>query len=369
MKEKLQKIDKKLLIIGGSFLVLIIVIIFGSALLYNKVFYKRSYSEVETIMLEAAKSYLNENSEKLPASINSTITIPAETLINAEKMKSLESYLKEEENTCTGEVIITNINQKYRYASFLDCGKNKHKTIKFNDYIKENVQIVDNGSGLYNLNNELVYRGDNVNNYITFSDKTYRIVKITEEHPMIIYTEKTESTNWDDRYNIEKKDNSGINDYSVSRIRDHLNELYKGTTLISEENKLLVAAHNIGIGKRNNNDTDKTGSLENSLKIENQYIGLLQMNDYLNASADINCTTTTSPSCANYNYLSKYKYNWWTMTASTQNSYRVFRIGNNSTAEVTTTSNSGYVRPVLYLVKDLIYVSGDGSQENPYIVK
>ena len=101
--------------------------------------------------------------------------------------------------------------------------------------------------------------------------------------------------------------------------------------------------------------------------LENQFIGLLQMNDFLNASLDVNCTNTNNPSCSNYNYLSKYKYNWWTITASSANSYRVFRISSN--AEVTLASSSGYLRPVLYLTDDAIYVSGDGTKENPYIVK
>lgn len=368
MKEKLEKIDKKIWIMGGSFLILIIAIIFGGAFIYNNLFFKRSYEEVENIMIQASKNYLAKTPEKLPQNINDSISIPVSNLIDAEEMNTIESYLKEEENSCSGEVKVTNINQKYRYVAFIDCGKDK-KTIKFIDYIKENVKTTENGNGLYNLNNELVYRGDNVNNYIKFSGKTYRIVKFSEDHPVIIFTEKTDSTTWDDRYNVEKKDNSGINDYSVSRIREHLNNLYKGTTLVAEEDKLLVAAHNVGIGKRNSDDTDKTGYLENSVIIENQYISLLQMNDYLNASTDTNCTNTTSPSCINYNYLSKYKYNWWTATASSLNSYRVFRIGAKSNASVTLANSNGYVRPVLYLAKDAIYVSGDGTSENPYIIK
>lgn len=369
MKEKLQKIDKKIWIMIGAFIVLIIIILFGGAVIYNKFFYKRSYEEVENIMLEASKNYLTNNPEKLPQNINDSITIPVSNLVAEEEMDTIASYLKDEATTCRGEVKVTNINQKYRYAVFLDCGEDKHQTTKFIDYINENVPIVTSGNGLYNLNNELVYRGDNVNNYITFSGKTYRIVKISEEQPVIIYTEKMESTIWDNRYNIETEDNSGINDYSVSRIRDYLNNLYKETTLVAEEDKLLITAHNIGIGKRNNKDTDKTGYLENSILLEDQYIGLLQMNDYLNASIDTNCTTSTSPSCANYNYLSKYQYNWWTITANNLNSYRVFRIDASSKASVTSASNNAYLRPVFYLAKDTIYVSGNGTKDSPYIVK
>lgn len=369
MKENFKKTDKKIWIIGGTFLILIILIIFGGAFIYNKFFYKHSYEEVEKIMLDASKNYLAKNPEKLPQNVNDSISIPVSNLVAANEMNSIESYLKEEENSCSGEVKVTNINQKYRYVTFLNCG-DKKQTIKFIDYLNKNEQIVENGNGLYNLNNELVYRGDKVNNYITFSGNLYRIVKISQEHTVIIYTEKMDnSIIWDNRYNIEKSNNLGINDYSVSRIRDSLNELYKGTKLVADEDKLLVTAHNIGIGKRDNKDTDKTGYLENSIILENQYIGLLQMNDYLNASIDINCTSTTSRSCTNYNYLSKYKYNWWTITANSQNTYNVYRIGASSSASLASSNSSNYLRPVLYLAKDIIYVSGEGTSQNPYVIK
>ena len=369
MKEKLAKIDKKTKIMVVGFLILIIVILFGGAFVYNKFFYKRSLDEIEQIMLDSAKNHFEKYPNMLPQNINDSITITDSDLVATEEMNTIAEYLKDETSTCQGKVTVTNINGKYRYVVYLDCGQEKKRTQTFIDYIKENVPTTESGNGLYSLYNEIVYRGDNVNNYLKLSGKTYRIVKFSDDQTVIIYTEKQESTVWDDRYNTSKQDNSGINDYSVSRIRDYLNDLYKGNTFLSESDKLLAVAHTIGIGKRNNNDTDKSGSLENAAIMENQYIGLLQINDYLNASLDVNCTNTNSPSCANYNYLSKYKYNWWTTTASSANSYRVFRIKGSSTAEVANASSSAYIRPVLYLAKDAIYVSGDGTKENPYIVK
>lgn len=367
MKEKLEKIEKKRLLLAGGFLLLIIIILFGGAFVYNKFFYKRSYSEIEKIMLDASKEYFATRPNKLPKELNETITISDKDLVNSNNMNNIEEYLKDENSNCTGSVNVTNINGKYRYTSLLDCG-DSYQTKTLIDYINKNVSITTQNDGLYNLNDELVYRGENVNNYIKFSSNTYRIVKITNNQEIvIIYTEKSDSAIWDDRYNVEKDSNVGINNYSISRIKDQLQTLYEETNLISEENKLLVASHSIGIGKRTNTDTDKTGNLENSVTLENQYIGLLQMNDYLNASTDINCVNTISPSCENYNYLAKYRYSWWTTTASAKNSYQVYKI--NKTALASNANNSIHIRPVLYLTKDTIYVSGNGSKESPYIVK
>lgn len=369
MKEITGKFEKKHLIMAGIFIISIIIILFGGALIYNKIFYKKSYSEVETIMLNAAQEHFKKYKEKLPKNINDTITLTDDTLVKSGEMNSIDSYLKDKNNNCSGEVKVTNINGDYRYTVMLDCGK-AHQTKKFMNYINENVNIVTSGNGLYELNNELVYRGDNVDNYIKLNNQTYRIVKFKDGHPFIIHTDKSTSTEWDNRYNIEKDDTSGINNYEISRIRTYLNDLYESNAadaLLSETTRLLVTQYDLPIGKRNDNDTDKTGKLENAKVLTGQYIGLLPIYDFLNASLDENCTTTISKSCSNYNYLSKYKNTWWTITANSENTYKSYRI--NDIAGTTNTSNNAYIRPVFYLVDDAIYVSGDGSSTNPFIIK
>ena len=69
----------------------------------------------------------------------------------------------------------------------------------------------------------------------------------------------------------------------------------------------------------------------------------------------------------NYNYLSNYKHNWWTITATSLNSYNVYQIENY--AVLKRASTTAVPRYVLHLAKDAIYVSGDGTKNNPYIVK
>ena len=372
MKEKIEKIGKKKIILVVTFLVLIIVILFGGAFIYNKFFYKRSYSEIENIMLEAAKNYMTKNSNNLPKNINDSVTLSVSDLVRTEEMKELDEYLKDDSVSCKGSVMITNVNQTYRYTPNLDCGT-KYKTLKFIDYIKEHQPIVENGNGLYNLNEELVFRGDSVHNYLKLSGKMYRIVKFSNEEAVIIYAEKSESMVWDDRYNIDKNSIIGINDYSVSKIKEYLDNLYRGTTILGVNKttlvdyKSLVVAYPLAIGKRSSKDTDKTGTLEKGVVMENQFIGLLPLYDYMNASLDANCTTSISASCMNYNYLAKYKYPWWVMTANSEKTYNVYRI--DKSANLSSANGSAYVRHVFHLVKDALYVSGDGTYDNPYIIK
>ena len=361
--------EKKNLIVICIFIISIVIILFGGALIYNKFFFKKSYSEVETIMKEATVKYFSKYEEKLPKDINISITVSVDTLVKNNMMDTVVSYTKDKNVTCEGEVSVTNINCNYIYTPRLDCGDN-YKTQTLINYIDDNVSIVTDGNGLYKMDNTLVYRGDSVDNYLKLNSKTYRIVKFVDQHPVIIFTDNSESVQWDDRYNINNDSDSGINDYEKSRMKEYLIKKYKSNlkdALLNSDSRMLVTSYNLPIGRRKNADTDKTGTLENAQILTNQYIGLLPVSDFLNASLDENCNSTIAESCKNYNYLNKYKYTWWTVTANSTNSYKVYTI--NKTATTAQPSNQAYVRPVFYLAKDTIYVSGDGSKTNPFIVK
>ena len=157
--------EKKSFIIIGIFIVSIIIILFGGALIYNKFFFKKNYSEVETIIKEATIKYFEKYEEKLPKNINDSITVTVNTLVQNNMMDTIASYTKNNTVTCDGEVSVTNINGNYRYATTLDCGET-YKTQTLNEYINNNVSIVTKGSGLYKINDTLIYKGDNVDNYL-----------------------------------------------------------------------------------------------------------------------------------------------------------------------------------------------------------
>lgn len=367
--------EKKSLIGMFIFIICVFVILIGGALIYNKFFFSKTYTETEELMREAAISYFKANNSKLPKVINNSTTIKVDTLVKQGYIKDLGKYLKGAKS-CSGEVIVTNINGDYRYAPYLDCGK-KYQTISFIDYIKDNVKIVVNDNGLNNLNDTLVYRGDNVDNYLKIGGKIYRIVKFVDGKAVIILTDNSTETIWDNRYNVITSSNTGINDYEVSRIKDYLNALYEETgenRLLGKRSRMLVVSHNLPIGKRCNADNDKSGKLENAQVLENQYIGLLTVSDYLNASLDENCTgvleDNASKPCSNYNYLNRYKYNWWTVTANSKNTFRAYVVNKDEDiVKSTNASDKAYVRPVLYISSDAIYVSGNGTKDKPFVIK
>lgn len=369
MKEIINKIGTKTLIKMGMITITVIVCIIGFSLIYYNFFYQKSYEEIEEIMIDAAKHYYSDHEEELPKIIGESKSIKAEVLTSNDYMKSISSYLKNEDIACKASVNITNVNNKYRFNPLLDCGR-YYKYNLIVDKIKKDEQIVTEGEGLYQINEDLVYRGEKVRNNVKFANVNWSIVKIKNDKLTLIYNdEKLDKVVWDDRYNYEKKKNLGINDYNISRVKEHLDNLYKGNKLFKINNKLLITNYSLEIGKVGEEEDDRTGNLAKKNILENQYIGLISANDFMVASLDKNCTVVSSESCSNYNYLAKYEYNYWTLTADKNTTNKVFEYFPDEGISLMNASFKGTTRPVITIVSDAVYVKGNGSSNNPYVFK
>lgn len=357
---------KKLLIIAGGFVGFIILMII--ILLVVNSFKKNSYSDVEDKVLKAAKSYYSDNEKLLPKNTNDEVSINSTTLVSGGYLKDLDKLVPDKNVNCTASVTVTNLSGKYRYTSKLKCGT-KYETQTLKSKILANEQTVISGQGLYELNGGYVFRGENPNNNLKFAGKEWKIVKIDNDYTVIILNERLAKTSWDNRYNTERRQTDGINDFTVSRVNDYLTNVYNGDSLFSDSNKNLIAPHNLEIGKRGIDVSYNDGSLEKSEVMENKYLGLLPLYDYINASLDTNCVSASTQSCSNYNYLNQFKYNWWTGTADADNTFKAYKIENSGRIFSSRTATSLYVRPVVYLAKDAMYVSGNGTEDSPYVAK
>lgn len=365
----LKDMDKKKLMFIGIAIVGIIVLIIIILLVYHAFNNKVSYTDIENKLLDASKSYYKEHSELLPQTSKDTVYVDDITLTSSGYLDSMSDLTSKLDVTCNGKVYVNYSNNDYRYVPVLDCGES-YKTKLFNEYIKNNTEIVYSGNGLYELNGELVFRGDKPNNYINFDGNDYRIVKIDNNGDIVlILDERFQRSVWDDRFNIEKNSEDGINDYTMSRIKDNLEKLYNDGDVVSDNNKKLLKSFTLEIGKRAEMDETNDGSLEKSAIVENSFVGLLPLYDYLNASIDINCLSPLNESCKNYNYLDIYDYNWWTITALQETTRRVFNISSDGSIRTSKCSTNGYIRPVIHLANNVIYVSGDGTKDNPYKIK
>lgn len=357
--------NKQKVTLFGSIAFVMLIIIVVIAIAVKIVGIKISYEKLEEKLEEATYKYLTENPNELPNATKPTVIISANTLIENKYIKELKKYVKD--SSCTANVLVDYENNNYKYQAFLTC--KKFKTEKFVDVIKNNNKISQTGEGLYEMNNELVFRGQNPNNYVSFADRTWRIVKINKEGNIniIITSEKADiNDEWDDRYNTEKGSQKGINNFLLSRAFTNIKNFYD--TNLSNYNNYLTK-FDLCVGKRLEDSTDKSSNLECNEKIEKQDIGLLPIFDYMNASLDGLCQTTVSKECQNYNYLVDNKFKWWTMTADMSSTFDVFYVNTHGQAVSDYASAKAQNRFVVAISSDVLYKSGDGTKENPYVIR
>ena len=330
---------------------------------------KYTYTKIENLMVSKVKTKYS-NSNLLPSKGNK-LEVNINTLVEEGLMKSINEYTKDEETSCTGKVTIYNNNDSYLYIPNINCG-DKYKTKNLHDTIISD-NLVTTGNGLYQINDEYVFKGDNINNYISINKVIFRIISINEDGTIRIIEEKKKSENmtpWDDRYNIEKNANYGINNYYQnglsSRIRDKFNSIYKSDIYPDELKAYFIPRENC-VGKRSITENDNSGTIECSEKTEPTPISTIALYEYLRASLDPNCTEIESESCTNYNYFNSNLENFWTLTADKDTSYKVYKISSGSVT-LSSANNTSNLKIVVNVNGDLPLSSGNGSKDTPCVI-
>lgn len=359
-----NQIAKRAVIGMGIFILVIIFVMIIASCSGNRTY---TYKELENKMVSLAKQKYNDDS-LLPKENGGSLEVSLQSFVDEGSLKNIQDIV-ENNSVCSGHVEIINNNDNYLYLPYLNCGADyKSKTL----YETLTNNVVTMGNGLYVDGDEYIFKGDTVNNYLKIGDTEYRILRINNDGSIrAIDTTKRELYNWDDRYNIEKDLDYGINDYTAngidSRIKELLNTYYNDENVIPTNMKNYFKTQNLCVGKRSINEFINDGSIECSKTIDKQIFGLVQLNEFFKVSLDPNCTEVHSDSCSNYNYFSSLP-NMWTITADKDTTYKVYRITYGS-ADLANASNTYYPLLVVRLDKNLIIDEGDGSQANPYIIK
>ncbi len=360
---------KKLIIGTGIFLLIIIfLMIFVSCSSKGKIY---SYNEIEKILIQKTKAAYGKGSN-LPG-LNQKIDISIEELVNKGLVKTINEYTQDETTSCSAKVTIYNNNGYYLYEPNINCGeKYKTKTLQ-ETLIKDS--LVETGNGLYKVDDEYIFKGDNVKNYIKLNDVLYRIVSINSDGSVRLMENKKNSestmTTWDDRYNTDKQYNAGINNYSAnglnSRIKDKIHSIYEGDTYTDDVKAYFINKESC-IGKRSINELENTGIYECAVKSESYPISILALYEYSRASLDPNCTGFVNSSCTNYNYFTSISNGFWTLTADKDTSYKAYKISGGSVMK-SNASNPAYLLIVININGNTVINSeGNGSENNPYII-
>lgn len=360
MDDKLKKI---IIMVVGVFIVFILFLF-----LISSCKSRLTPEKLETEIVNKVQNYYNTHEEELPGN-NSVIVLSINDLATRGIIKELDNLLEKDTN-CSGNITIENNNGYYMYSPSLSCTSptKTYITANLKETLLENV--VTSGSGLYNLNNEYYFRGDNVNNYLIFDGIKWRITKINSDGSIrLLEDNRRQSVVWDNRYNSDKLSETGINNFINnglnSRMKDYLESIYNSEEVLSNNGKGYIKPTTLCIGKRSVEETNNTGSIECNETLENQYLGLIQINEFLLASLDPSCIKTTDISCTNYNYLANFINPYWTLTANSENNHQVYKISNNVTSS--NASNNGMARLVINISENT-NVTGNGTEEDPYIV-
>ena len=368
-KESLKSIDKKTLkvaLIGVIVLIVLILMIVIIVRLTEKNYY--SYTEFEEKLVEAAQNYYKDNSSYLPVLEKSTSTVTLNSLVVGEYILPIEEMLKDGDK-CTAQVVVTKLEANYDYTPYLDCGEAYNSIELFNKVLEDNA-VVTEGVGLYNENNEYVFKGEVKNNYIKLNDQSWRILRIDKENSLVLLSEfRTNNFTWDNRYNEDTKSNYGINNYNLSRIKERIEEEYYSDKLLTEKEKSKLVSTYWCLGSRNLTDTGTMEEVEcKEHSEEESVIGLLTVYEYLQASLDPNCNTIEDRGCTNYNFIHDMKTSFWTITKGVKSTSHAYNITTSGIVE-SRTNVSKQVRYVIKLGPKAIYLEGSGTQEDPYKIR
>lgn len=363
MKKIIEFIKDKIYYISAITVLLIVILIIISAC-SNSV--GRSYSSIESKMINAAKNYYNERQEKLPKEDGGSVKVTIGTLIDAELIKEIKDP-NNKEQTCDGFVQVKKVEDNYAFIPFLTC-KGNYEPQYLIDAIKESKQD-EYGNGVYEMDGEYVYRGDDVNNYVTFNNQTWRIIKIDTDNTVeLVYYEEDNSArySWDTDYNPEPERYYGVTtDYLHSDIRKSLVEFYE--TNFTDEAKAHIVAKDICIGKKAIDDKESAEE-ECSVVKENEKIGLLRVSDYPKASLDSGCISYDYAECSNRNYFASSYIDTWLLTTTSDDTYQAYLLNGAGVNEDSASVLNG-INPVIFLDSDVMIISGDGSLDNPYVIK
>ena len=259
------------------------------------------------------------------------------------------------------------------------------------EYIINNAYVDDGVNGLYYHDgkgnytnadqeaedNSYRYSGANPNNYILFANDLWRIIGVFDTEVKIIKNTSIGNYWWYGRQGVANASNYwGGDDLSLATT---LNETYLNSLFLDFRN--LISTHNWKSGGGSDlylqNGTPKSaynyevGSNSSSTTYSAK-IGLMYVSDY-GYAANPDAWTTQM---VYYNSSIATNNNWlllgsteWTISRCSNVSLQSFRIFGSGEVWRGSTRENGAVRPTIYLNSDVEYISGTGTQSDPFRIE
>lgn len=272
------------------------------------------------------------------------------------------------------DIPIDNLLEDETYYFLLN--NNNHEMYRIDSMTKEIINttrfigFIKSTNGIIEYDNNLEYYGANPDNYICFDNKDnscnlYRIIGLFYNKEENKYNLKIVKNDFLGEYQYSLTNNYLVDNDVNSSIYDMLKEYYDNLSDYAK-NEIIEYEY-----KNDYND-----SLEEDLiniynyDSKNNYIlniGMLSLSDYLYAS---NCNTKKANEYDNDCYINNwlYKYNKeMLITRLDTNNDKIYAIKDGIYNEKYDSLLS--MRPVMYLNSDIILIKGDGTINNPFIIR
>jgi hypothetical protein len=259
-------------------------------------------------------------------------------------------------------------------TSYHAClGISDHAPVTTEPLIAEKLKtyVVNSGEGLRKdpdttKTNRYVYMGNNVNNYLQYSGKLWRILSVEPEGTLKLVDYTADMT--------EPWDRNANDLWSSSSLLTYLANEYLGT--ISDSSKLTsgkwiatyiypsMSAGNLTIAELSAQDAEQ----DTGASVYSQ-VGILSVGDYMKATTTTNCQNNILTATGCSSWLSNYK--GWTLNINGEQTDAsiayFFTTGDTMSQDNTAAAHKVY--PVIVLSRNSIIESGNGSLSNPYVLK
>ena len=244
----------------------------------------------------------------------------------------------------------------------------------FAQWIKNNVPLVTSGVGLYHhttdlensaADNNYRYAGANPDNWVKFNNEDYRIIGVFGDNVKLIKNDIIGEKKWDDTNSNNWEQPATLNTYLNGEWYNSLGN-----------DKNLIADYNWQIGGKDSSEytAKQLYDGESSQITTNTYkIGLMSCSDYgFAALPGTNNWNTTLYNYGGEPHNSDWLYiqdtNQWAISRLSDFSSNVFYVHSDGDVVRDDARYLREVRPVFYLKPSVAYISGTGTQEDPFII-
>ena len=214
-----------------------------------------------------------------------------------------------------------------------------------NGSILDNNRVTTTGAGLYQDKDGYYFKGDVNNNYVKFGNRLFRVIRINKDNSVkvISYDLVASFMNGNTKY-----DNGNIRKFlnkTDNKINDTDNSGVYYDTIPNADYFLKTTKYSI--------DSISNDKVISSDKEYKDYISSLTIDDYIKAGGK-------------NSYLNIVKYFYIIVTKGNN---EILSIYDDGTIDAVTSSDTSGVRAVFTFKKNLKLMRGNGTIENPYVIK